>query len=110
VGCFLGDHTKTGLGTLLNTGSSVGCFCNLIPAGPLMPKYLPVFTSWWNGSLREADDLSQLERTAAEVMRRRGAAFTEAHANLIRHLFAETAGPRRQALKEAEQRQLRRSA
>jgi UDP-N-acetylglucosamine diphosphorylase/glucosamine-1-phosphate N-acetyltransferase len=110
VGCFLGDHTKTGLGTLLNTGSSVGCFCNLIPAGPLMPKYLPAFTSWWNGSLREADDLSQLERTAAEVMRRRGAAFTEAHANLIRHLFADTAGPRRQALRDAEQRRLRRSA
>jgi UDP-N-acetylglucosamine diphosphorylase/glucosamine-1-phosphate N-acetyltransferase len=110
VGCFVGDHTKTGLGTLLNTGSSVGCFCSLIPAGPLMPKYLPAFTSWWNGGLRENADLSQLERTAAEVMRRRGAAFTEAHANLIRHLFTETAGPRRQALKEAEQRRLRRSA
>src|SRR5207245_10009051 len=26
VGCFLGDHVKTGLGTLLNTGSNVGCF------------------------------------------------------------------------------------
>ena len=35
-----------------------------------------------------------LLRTAAEVMRRRGAAFTEAHANLVRHLFDETA-PRR---------------
>ena len=31
VGCFLGDHTKTGLGTLLNTGTSVGVFCNLLP-------------------------------------------------------------------------------
>jgi UDP-N-acetylglucosamine diphosphorylase/glucosamine-1-phosphate N-acetyltransferase len=110
VGCFLGDHTKTALGTLLNTGSNVGCFCNLVPAGPLMPKYLPAFTSWWNGSLRENADLEQLERTAAEVMRRRGTAFTEAHANLVTHLFTETAGRRRQALKEAEQRRLRRSA
>jgi UDP-N-acetylglucosamine diphosphorylase/glucosamine-1-phosphate N-acetyltransferase len=110
VGCFLGDHTKTALGTLLNTGSNIGCFCNLVPAGPLMPKYLPPFTSWWNGGLREESDLSQLERTAAQVMRRRGSAFTEAHANLVRHLFAETAGQRRQALKEAEQRRLRRSA
>jgi UDP-N-acetylglucosamine diphosphorylase/glucosamine-1-phosphate N-acetyltransferase len=110
VGCFVGDHTKTGLGTLFNTGSNVGCFCNLVPAGPLMPKYLPAFTSWWNGSLREAEDPSSLERTAAEVMRRRGVAFTEAHAKLIRHLFAETTGPRRQALKEADQRRLRRSA
>jgi UDP-N-acetylglucosamine diphosphorylase/glucosamine-1-phosphate N-acetyltransferase len=110
VGCFVGDHTKTGLGALLNTGSSVGCFCNLVPAGPLMPKYLPAFTTWWNGSLRVNADLSQLERTAAEVMRRRGAAFTEAHANLIRHLFAETAEVRRQALKEAERRRVRLSA
>ncbi len=110
VGCFIGDHTKTALGTLLNTGSNIGCYCNLVPAGPLMPKYLPPFTSWWNGSLREESDLSQLERTAAQVMRRRGAAFTEAHANLVRHLFDETAGRRRQALKEAEQRRLRRSA
>ncbi len=26
VGCFLGDHTKTGLGTLLNTGTNAGAF------------------------------------------------------------------------------------
>ena len=110
VGCFVGDHTKTALGTLLNTGSNVGCFCNLVPSGPLMPKYLPAFTSWWNGSLRENADLMQLERTAAEVMRRRGSAFTEAHANLLRYLFTATAGQRRQALKATEQRGLRRSA
>ena len=110
VGCFLGDHTKTGLGTLLNTGSNVGCFCNLIPAGPLMPKYLPPFTSWWNGRLCEVAELSPLEHTAAEVMRRRGCGFTEAHANLLRHVFAETAPERRQALKDAELRRLRKSA
>src|SRR5262245_2505622 len=33
VGCFLGDHTKTGLGTLINTGTSVGVFAGLLPAG-----------------------------------------------------------------------------
>jgi UDP-N-acetylglucosamine diphosphorylase / glucose-1-phosphate thymidylyltransferase / UDP-N-acetylgalactosamine diphosphorylase / glucosamine-1-phosphate N-acetyltransferase / galactosamine-1-phosphate N-acetyltransferase len=110
VGCFVGDHTKTALGTLINTGSNIGCFCNLVPSGPLMPKYLPSFTSWWNGGLREATDLAGLLGTATEVMRRRGAAFTEAHTNLVRHLFEETAPRRRQALKEAEQRRLRRSA
>src|SRR5262245_45566235 len=31
VGCYLGDHTKTGLGALLNTGTNVGAFCNLLP-------------------------------------------------------------------------------
>src|SRR5207248_75825 len=42
VGCFLGDHSKTGLGTLLNTGSNVGIFCNVLPWG-LAPKYVPSF-------------------------------------------------------------------
>ena len=32
VGCFMGDHVKTGLGVLINTGSNIGAFCNLFPA------------------------------------------------------------------------------
>ncbi|HYT94245.1 MAG TPA: hypothetical protein VEL76_36350, partial [Gemmataceae bacterium] len=110
VGCFIGDHTKTALGTLINTGSNIGSFCNLLPSGPLLPKYLPSFTNWWNGSLREAADLPALLRTAEEVMRRRGEAFTAAHAALVRHVHEQTAAERRRALREAEQRQLRRSA
>src|SRR5262249_36975440 len=79
VGCFLGDHTKTGLGTLLNTGTVAGMFCNLLPSGSLLPKTIPSFCTWWNGGLAEQGDLPALLRTAAEVMRRRGAAFGEAH-------------------------------
>jgi UDP-N-acetylglucosamine diphosphorylase/glucosamine-1-phosphate N-acetyltransferase len=110
VGCFLGDHTKTALGTLLNTGSNIGAFCNLLPAGPLAPKHVPPFTCWWNGSLRETKDLSGLLETAARVMERRRWAFTAAHAALYTGLFEATAAERRRALQEAEQRRLRRSA
>jgi UDP-N-acetylglucosamine diphosphorylase/glucosamine-1-phosphate N-acetyltransferase len=110
VGCFLGDHTKTAIGTLLNTGTNVGAFCNVVPAGPLPSKYFPPFTAWWNGSLREAADLPALMETAAKVMARRGCAFTEAHAALYRHVFEATAAERRRAVHEAEYRRLRRSA
>ena len=110
VGCFLGDHTKTGLGTLLNTGTSVGAFCNLLPAGRLAPKYVPSFTSWWNGSLREAFTLGQLLTTARIAMQRRGILLTEAHKALYSWLFEETEQERRRVLREGEQRQLRRSA
>src|SRR5436190_12798412 len=82
VGCFLGDHTKTGLGTLLNTGTNVGGFCSILPAGRYAPKWLPSFTGWWHGALREDADLPRLLRTAAVVMGRRGQALTEAHAGL----------------------------
>jgi UDP-N-acetylglucosamine diphosphorylase/glucosamine-1-phosphate N-acetyltransferase len=110
VGCFIGDHTKTGLGTLLNTGSNVGVFANLLPAGTLLPRYIPSFASWWNGTLADRADLHRLLQTAATVMQRRGCAFTEAHAALFRSLFDQTAAERREALLLAEQRRLRRSA
>jgi UDP-N-acetylglucosamine diphosphorylase/glucosamine-1-phosphate N-acetyltransferase len=110
VGCFIGDHTKTGLGTLLNTGSSIGAFCNLLPAGRYAPKYLPSFTSWWNGALREAFTLEQLLTTGEIAMRRRGATLTEALRTRYAGLFEETAHERRRALRESEQRALRRSA
>src|SRR5205823_12729762 len=82
VGCFLGDHAKTGLGTLLNTGTNAGVFCNLLPSGRLLPKYVPSFASWWNGRLEDCADFDALLRTAAEVMRRRGCELTDAHETL----------------------------
>jgi UDP-N-acetylglucosamine diphosphorylase/glucosamine-1-phosphate N-acetyltransferase len=110
VGCFLGDHTKTGLGTLLNTGTNVGAFCNLLPAARFAPKYVPSFTSWWNGSLREAFTLDQLLATAEIAMQRRGVTLTDAHRTLYARLHQETQAERRRALRDSEQRQLRRSA
>jgi UDP-N-acetylglucosamine diphosphorylase/glucosamine-1-phosphate N-acetyltransferase len=109
VGCFIGDHTKTGLGTLLNTGTSAGVFCNLLPGG-LLPRHLPSFGSCWNGVLTDNGEMHGLLHTAGEVMRRRGKDLTEAHAVLYRTLHDLTATERRRALREAEQRRLRRSA
>jgi UDP-N-acetylglucosamine diphosphorylase / glucose-1-phosphate thymidylyltransferase / UDP-N-acetylgalactosamine diphosphorylase / glucosamine-1-phosphate N-acetyltransferase / galactosamine-1-phosphate N-acetyltransferase len=109
VGCFLGDHTKTGLGTLLNTGANAGIFCNLLPGG-LLPKYIPSFASWWKETLTDRGDLTLLMDTAAEVMRRRNVEFTPAHAALYRTLFEQTAAERRSVVREAAMRGLRRSA
>lgn len=109
VGCFIGDHTKTGLGTLLNTGSSVGVFCNLLPAGRLAPKHVPSFTTWWNGSLRESADWARLLTTAGEVMRRRGRQLTDALRDLYLHVFDETALERRRALRDEEGQRRRRA-
>lgn len=110
VGCFIGDHAKTGLATLLNTGTNVGIFCNLLPTGRLLPKYVPSFCSWWNGMLADKDDLSGLLHTAELVMQRRGQELTEAHVNVYRYLFERSADERYRALREADQRRLRRSA
>jgi UDP-N-acetylglucosamine diphosphorylase/glucosamine-1-phosphate N-acetyltransferase len=110
VGCFLGDHTKTGLGTLLNTGTIAGAFCNLLPSGGFAPKYVPSFLTWWNGALREGFTLEQSLHTAQTVMSRRGVALTEAHQSLYAWLHDKTEADRRRVMRESEQRRLRRSA
>ena len=109
VGCFLGDHTKTAVGVLLNTGTSAGAFCNLLPGG-LLPRRLPSFVRCLDGRLTNNTDLEGLLKTAAKVMARRGREWTPAHAALYRGVFEDTDAERRVALFDAERRALRRSA
>ncbi len=109
VGTFFGDHAKTGLDTLFSPGTIVGAFCNLIPSGAGLPRVIPSFCQHRHGSLNE-QDLERLLQTAVKVMGRRGRELTPAHAELYRTLHALTTDERQQAIRKAEQRQLRRSA
>jgi UDP-N-acetylglucosamine diphosphorylase/glucosamine-1-phosphate N-acetyltransferase len=110
VGCFIGDHTKTGLATLINTGSSIGAFSNLLPAGSLAPRYVPPFCTYHKGTLQESGDLEKLLSTAATVMSRRGRSLTDAHAQLYLQLFEDTAFFRLRAFQDAERRRVSQSA
>jgi UDP-N-acetylglucosamine diphosphorylase/glucosamine-1-phosphate N-acetyltransferase len=109
VGCFLGDHTKTGLSVLLNTGTNAGAFCNLLPGG-LLPRYVPSFASCTGNKMDDRADVSALLRTASEVMRRRGRELTDIHAEMYRGLFERTLSERWRVVREAEMRTWRRSA
>ncbi len=109
IGCYVGDHTKTGLSTLLNTGCNAGAFCNLLP-GTLLPKYVPSFASWWNGGMTDRADFWSLLDTAGKVMRRRDCAFSDVHADMYRAVYEQTAAERVRAVREGEMRRLRRSA
>lgn len=109
VGCFIGDHTKTALGSLFNTGSSIGAMCLVLPSGELLPKHLPSFTRMWHGELGETPNLEQLIETARMVMERRNHELTPALENLYRFLFTDTQPERDAAIerlraKEAAQR------
>jgi UDP-N-acetylglucosamine diphosphorylase/glucosamine-1-phosphate N-acetyltransferase len=110
VGCFIGDHSKTGLGTLINTGSNIGAFCNLLPAGRFAPKYMPSFVNWWKGSLEENFAMNSILATTATVMNRRGCSLTDALADMYRKLFDETSFVRHRVLQEAEKKAITRSA
>ena len=70
IGCFLGDHVKTAIGTLLNTGTVIGAGTNVFPTGTgrMPPKYLPPF-SWGDPDTPYA--LDRFLATAETVMARR---------------------------------------
>ncbi len=76
VGCFLGDHVKTGIGTLLNTGTVVGMGSNLF-GGTMPPKYVPPF-SWGAGADLQPFRLDRFLELARTVMGRRGQELTDA--------------------------------
>ncbi|HUG93478.1 MAG TPA: putative sugar nucleotidyl transferase [Planctomycetaceae bacterium] len=105
VGSFIGDHTKTGLGCLFNTGSSIGVMCLILPAGRLLPRFVPSFATVWNGELSDHWDLERSLDTARIAMSRRNRELTDAHERLLRHLCDETEPDRRAAVERARKKQ-----
>ncbi|WP_435017780.1 putative sugar nucleotidyl transferase [Tundrisphaera sp. TA3] len=104
VGCFVGDHTRTGMGSMLNTGTSIGVMCNVLPAGLLLPKHIPSFTSVLYGQVAPGFDLSQLFTTAETVMGRRGKAFSDEERQLYLDLHQQTRLERERAFQRAKDR------
>jgi UDP-N-acetylglucosamine diphosphorylase/glucosamine-1-phosphate N-acetyltransferase len=74
VGCFLGDHVKTGIGTLLNTGTVIGAGSNVF-GGIMPPTMVPPF-SWGSGSNLSQYRLQKFFQTAERAMARRSQQLT----------------------------------
>ncbi|MEI7684807.1 MAG: putative sugar nucleotidyl transferase [Planctomycetota bacterium] len=108
VGSFIGDHTKTGLGALLNTGSVIGAFCNLLPTGSLLPQVVPSYCQVQYGTVQERWDLKEMFSTADAVMRRRGLGFSSGHREFFDELYEATATGRRRTIREYEVRRMKR--
>jgi len=84
-GCIIGDHAKTAIGTLLNTGVVLGIFANWFDAG-LSRKAIPDFA---RGS-RARGEIDELVDTARIVMSRRGVRLSRNYEQLVRRLYAQT--------------------
>jgi UDP-N-acetylglucosamine diphosphorylase/glucosamine-1-phosphate N-acetyltransferase len=96
VGCFIGDHVKTAIGTMINTGTVIGPGCNVF-GGPVR-KHLPPFSWGCSGSFRDHSIEKMLE-TAAAVMARRRQRLSPEMAGAIRTLFQSTADLRKTTAK-----------
>jgi UDP-N-acetylglucosamine diphosphorylase / glucose-1-phosphate thymidylyltransferase / UDP-N-acetylgalactosamine diphosphorylase / glucosamine-1-phosphate N-acetyltransferase / galactosamine-1-phosphate N-acetyltransferase len=86
LGCLLGDHVKTGIGVLINTGTVIGAGSNVWGA-VLPPKYVPPF-SWGSGSDLGAYAFDKFVATASTVMKRRDVELTDGMARMLEHAFA----------------------
>lgn len=101
VGSFIGDHVKTSIGTLMNTGSIAGTMAILVATGSPLPKYIPAFAWFLNGSVSKGFGLNPLIATARMAMSRRKVEMTEADEQLLRHVYELTAADRDQHVRRA---------
>ena len=89
VGCFLGDHVKTGIGMTLNTGTVVGAGSNLL--GNAMPSSkVPAF-SWGSGDHLARHRLPEFLATARQVMARRKVELTPGVVRVLEKAWRRTA-------------------
>ncbi|QJW88376.1 glucose-1-phosphate thymidylyltransferase [Spirosoma taeanense] len=85
-GLIMGDYTRTGIGTMFNTGTVVGVNVNVFGSG-LPPKHVPSF-SW--GGAQDGFSLYRIEkalRVADEAFKRRERLFDMVEEDILRAVF-----------------------
>ncbi len=86
LGSIIGDHSKTSINTMLNTGSMIGIFANIFGGG-FPSKEIASFS--WNESGKQSVkyDIEKAIETARIVMSRRGVKMSEAFEKLVRGYY-----------------------
>lgn len=98
VGSLIGDHTKTSIGTLLNTGAYVGAMALIAATGKPLPKFIPSFAWFLEGVVTKGFGKRKLYETAKTAMGRRKRTWTPAQEAMWDEIFRLTAGPRTEAI------------
>jgi len=87
-GLIMGDHSKTGINTMFNTGTVVGVNANIFGSG--YPRnYVPSY-SWGGAHGFKTYLVDKSIETAEKVMARRGLALTEQDEIILNHIFLNT--------------------
>jgi hypothetical protein len=98
VGLTMGDHSKSGINVMFNTGTVVGTSCNIFGAD-LPPKYVPSF-SWGSSGSFTSFDIEKSIEIARRMMLRRGITMSNAYETMMRQVFNQTNQERKQWLKK----------
>ena len=91
-GLVMGDHSKSAINTMFNTGTVVGIFANIFGAG--FPRnFIPDFT-WGGPQGITVYKLADAFEVAQKVMGRRGLTLTEEDKSILSDVFSQTVGLR----------------
>lgn len=93
VGCFVGDHVKTGIGTLLSTGICIGLGSNLFGGGMFAQKFIPAFV-WGDNQAIQQYHWEKFIQTAQTVMERRKVSLSSAEKELLQRIYELTLSDR----------------
>lgn len=87
-GLMMGDHSKTAINTMFNTGTVIGVNCNIyVPGFPR--NFIPSFS--WGGASGFTTYYPKKAFEAAKVMMaRRGVQFDDKEAKILEHVFELT--------------------
>ena len=100
VGCLVGDHTKTSIGTLFNTGAYVGAMALILATGKPLPKFIPSFAWFMDGAVTKGFGKGKLYETARVAMSRRKRQWTPAQEAMWDAVFELTAPSRDAAIRK----------
>jgi UDP-N-acetylglucosamine diphosphorylase/glucosamine-1-phosphate N-acetyltransferase len=89
IGSFIGDHSKTGIGTLINTGVSIGFSCNIFGGTLVTSREVPSF-SWGDEKGYDVYRLDKAIDVARTSMSRRNQAFSTDHEELFATIYNQT--------------------
>ncbi len=87
-GLIMGDHSKSGINTMFNTGTVAGVYANIFGGG-FPDKFIPSF-SWGGASGLETFELEKAAEVAERVMARRKIPFSAHDRRIMRHIFKLT--------------------
>ncbi len=93
VGLTMGDHSKSGINTMFNTGTVVG-FSSNIYGGDFPPKFVPSF-AWGGPGGFTTYRFEKAVETAKRVMARRDVDLTDAYREMMESIFTLTEGERK---------------
>jgi UDP-N-acetylglucosamine diphosphorylase/glucosamine-1-phosphate N-acetyltransferase len=86
LGSIVGDHTKIGINTMLNTGTVIGAFAN-IAGGGFPDKFIDSFSWYIIGKKPVKYKIPDALKTAEIVMTRRGIKMTKEFEKLIKSKY-----------------------